>query len=135
MWHVVTYFHGGRSGLHVGDRILPPAVTGAPAMADSLPAGHELESAATRVTDRSKVYLTDTADLARFFAALHPCGDRKRGGDVYRVVPDGPVEDDPDYHGEPGRSVRCGSAVIVGIVATGVGRAKYVRAAQAAGIA
>ena len=31
-------------------------------------------------------------------------------------------------HRQAGRSVRCGSAVIVGIVATGVGRAKYLRA-------
>ena len=124
----MTYFHGGQSGLRVGDGILPPTVSGAPAMADSIPSGHELEPAAVRVTDRSKVYLTDTADLARFFAALHPCGDQKRGGDVYRVQPDGEIEPDPDYHGEPGRSMRCGSALIVGIVATSVSRAKYLRA-------
>jgi len=125
----VTYFHGGVAGLRVGDRILPPSVTGAPAMADSLPADHDLAPRAAEVTDRSRVYLTTEVEYARAFAALHPCGDRKRGGDVYRVEPAGDVEDDPDYHGEPGRSVRCGSAVIVGIVATGVSRAKYMRAA------
>ena len=124
----VNYFHGGEAGLRVGDRILPPSVTGVRAMADSLPPDHELAPRAEVVTDRTKVYLTTVPEFARAFAALHPSGTFKRGGDVYRVEPEGDVEPDPDYSGEPGRSVRCGSALIVGIVATGVGRAKYVRA-------
>jgi hypothetical protein len=71
------------------------------------------------------VCITTDVEIARMFAGLHPSGTARRGGDVYRVDPDGPAEEDPDYIGNTEKSVRCRSALILGIVATGVRRSRY----------
>lgn len=118
----VIYFHGGVSGLYPGDRLLPPSQTGARASRDFLPEAMR-EMAAHVRTDR--VFLTTELELARMYAGLHPDGDRRRGGDLYRVVPEGPVEPDPDWDGEPGVSVQVASARVVGIVKTGVPRREF----------
>lgn len=117
-----VYFHGGISGLYSGDRILPPSVTGLPSSADF---AHGMEELAAKVVRRDRVYLTTNVEVARMWAGLHPDGDRKRGGDVYRVIPDGDVEPDLDYTGDDGMSVQAASALIVGIVKTGIPRKPY----------
>jgi hypothetical protein len=117
-----TYFHGGRAGLYPGDRILPPSVTGVPSSQDF---AHGMEELAAKVVRRDRVYLTTDVEVALMWAGLHPDGNRKRGGDVYRVVPDGDVEPDLDYLGDDGASVQAASALIVGIVKTGVPRKPY----------
>ena len=119
------YFHGGVPGLRPGALILPPTVTGAGSTADYLDAGTEVAEAARRVYRPDRVYLTTDVEVARMWAGLHPSGTDRRGGDVYRVEPVGKVEPDPDYRGGDGASVCCPSARVSGIVATGVGRAKY----------
>lgn len=118
----VIYFHGGVSGLYPGDRILPPSITGAPS---SLDFAHGMEDEAATLVRRDRVYVTTDVETARMWAALHPDGNAKRGGDLYRVVPDGDVEPDPDYQGGDGASWMAASALIVGIVKTGVPRKSY----------
>jgi hypothetical protein len=116
------YFHGGVSGLYPGDRILPPSVTGVPSSQDFV---HGMEEQAAKVVRRDRVYLTTDVEVARMWAGLHPDGNHKRGGDVYRVVPDGDLEPDLDYQGGDGASVQAASALVVGIVKTGVPRKPY----------
>lgn len=122
-----TYYHGGVPGLRVGQYILPPAETGALSLSDMvelLPVRQELAEETLRVHSRERVYLTTELDTAIVFAGHypHPEGARRRGGDVYRVEPEGEIEPDPDYEGDDGASIAAPRARITGIVATGVTR-------------
>jgi hypothetical protein len=99
----MAFFHGGTPGLRVGDRVLPPLSTGAPSAAD-YGAGH--------VCRRDRVYLGSTPAVAVIYAAMHPT----HAGVVYEVVPDGPVEPDPDWIGEPGMSVQAPAATIIRVI-------------------
>ncbi|MCY1080321.1 hypothetical protein [Archangium lansingense] len=103
----VTYWHGGVSGLHVGDYILPPSVTGTQHIL-SVWDGHEEVRPGYR---RDRVYLTGEMAVAEVFAAM--CFPSS--GWVYRVVPEGQLEVDPDS-GEPGMSWVCARARIVEVI-------------------
>jgi hypothetical protein len=119
-WHPHTLYHGGQTGLRVGQLILPPTVTGAK------PAD-ERATYAPGVYRRDRVYMVTDPEQARMFAALHPSGDAKRGGDVYRVQWLQGLERDRDCR-TGGLSWQAPCARIVGIVATGVRRAPYEKA-------
>lgn len=113
------WYHGGVPGLKRGGKILPPSVTGAVSIAAvAQRAGSEDIRATTLAVHREdRVYLAASEDDARLFAALHPAyGGRHKGGDLYEVTPDGPLEPDPDYLPDDGGSVCCESATIVRVV-------------------
>jgi len=113
-----TWYHGGIPGLKRGQKILPPAVTGALSCADKrlgAPAAEQAKIDA--VHDANVVYLAASLQDARLWAALAPAyGGRNRGGDLYEVTPDGPLAPDPDYLPGDGGSVTCCSATIVRVV-------------------
>lgn len=130
-----TYYHGGIPGLRVGQYILPPSETGALSLSDMveiLTVGPEVAEETRRVHNRDRVYLTTELDTATIFAGHypHPDGARRRGGDVYRVEPEGQIEPDPDYHGDDGASIAAPRARITGIVATGITRRRALRIAD-----
>jgi hypothetical protein len=79
---VTRYFHGGIPGLEVGDRILPPSISGTPTTADY---------AAAAICRRDRVYASTELRVARVYAALAPLGGH---GDVYQVALEDPVECD-----------------------------------------
>lgn len=115
-----VYYHGGVPGLRIGGYILPPCETGAMSAADVASAPPEMQAEVEQVHRRDRVYITTERGTAEMWACIYPNADTARGGDVYRVVPEGGVEPDPDWRGEPGVSVAAPRARIVGIVATGV---------------
>lgn len=117
-----AYYHGGVAGLRVGQYILPPCETGARSVADNQSAPPEEQATIERVHRKDRVYLATDQRIAMLWAALHPDGDAKQGGWVYRVQPEGDVEPDPDYLADDGKSVCAPRARIVGIVKTGVPR-------------
>jgi len=98
----VSYFHGGAAGLRVGQRILPPSVTGAKGSSTLHGFGSEGR--------KDMVYLTECLSDARMFAACHP----SRRGCVYEVTPESAVFEDPDCF--EGTSVYCASAVVVRVI-------------------
>jgi hypothetical protein len=96
----MTYWHGGFGGLRVGDLVRPPALTGAPTLADY---------GAAAVCRRDRVYVTTEKEAAAIYAAMHPSGR----GKVYEVEPLGELVADPDcdeaglsYEVEEARVVR-----------------------------
>ncbi|MEU0940368.1 hypothetical protein [Embleya sp. NPDC005971] len=98
---MTVYYHGGAPGLARGDELLPPSVTG---ITHTLTTWAEALGAGPDLTLRDFVYLTTDRDAARLHAAHHPHGD------VYRVVPIGPLAADP---ADPtGNSRRCTRAVV-----------------------
>lgn len=101
------YYHGGIPGLKKGDKILPPARTGRSTL---LKYGREIDPKGVQREDR--VYLTTDHRAAELFAATYPRGD------VYKVVPDGDVEEDPDCL-ELGLSYQCQSATIKAVIRVG----------------
>ena len=98
----IHYWHGGQRGLSVGDYILPPARTGAPATSD-----YAKRIAGGEVMRADRVYITTDPDAALMFAAMHPSG-----GTVYRVDPVGELVHDPDCD-TPGLSFECERARIL----------------------
>ena len=91
----------------VGDHILPPSVTGT-CFTLSAYDGEEESRAGYQPT---RVYLTSEEEVAEVFAAMYP-----GGGWVYRVVPGGQLEQDPDVS-ERGMSWACERARVVEVVA------------------
>lgn len=116
------YYHGGVPGLRVGGYILPPCETGAQSVADVMSTPPDEQAEVEQVHRRDPVYITTERGTAELWACFYPTPDAVRGGDVYRVVPEGDMDPDPDWRGEPGVSVCAPRARIVGIVATGVRR-------------
>lgn len=101
-----AYWHGGAPGLKVGGYILPPSVTGT-RFTLSAYVGEEASRAGYQPT---RVYLSSEREVAEVFAAMHPeCGW------VYRVVPEGQLEQDPDDTTR-GTSWACERARIVEVV-------------------
>jgi len=101
-----AYWHGGAPGLNPGDLILPPSVTRT---------RHTLSAYEGKETSRAgyqptRVYLTSEYATAEVFAAMYP-----NGGWVYRVEPEGQLEQDPDVV-EGGESWVCERARIVAVV-------------------
>jgi hypothetical protein len=98
------WWHGGPPIR--GKHLLPPAITGAELLVN-VPGldGTEVE----RVTDSTKVYLTNDRSAACIYAAI-------RGGWLYEVLPLGVLEQDPDFTVGPDdqlTSVRCDEAIIM----------------------
>lgn len=103
---MMTFFHGGMPGLRSGDRLLPPDVTGNEHRLSAYAAELGAPAHALR-TD--VVYLTIERQVARAYAAFYP------DGALYRVVPQSPVDPDPDCS-EPDLSWQCPAAVITGVI-------------------
>ena len=94
-----TFWHGGVPGLRVGDRLLPPSVTGTDRNL------HQYSKEfAPGVQDGAKVYVTTDRNAAKAFAALYPKGA------LYRVRPEGEMTVDPDA--PDGTSFACESATV-----------------------
>lgn len=99
------YFHGGQSGLKVGDYILPATVTGTK---------HRLGERAKQAYRADRVYLCATVQLAAVFAKVHPSE-----GWVYEVEPEGMLAS--DYHcSVPGAAFSCEKARIVKVFVPGL---------------
>lgn len=101
-----TYWHGGQSGLVVGDHLLSPEETGFRHFSGSFMNADEMQRSGYR---RDRVYLVTIRAAAVMYAALHPSG-----GCLYEVEPEGALEPDPDCT-EPGMSWMCERARIVGV--------------------
>lgn len=101
-----AYWHGGAPGLQVGDYILPPSVTRTRYTLSAY-VGEEESRAGYQPT---RVYLTSEREVAEVFAAMYP-----NGGWVYRVEPEGQLEQDPDV-AERGMSWVCERARIVAVM-------------------
>ena len=86
------FYHGGNSGLKVGEYILPPKDTGKDNMGGTNPLHRK---------DR------DIAGAMWFASA-------SRSPTVYEVIPEGQLENDPDHKRE-GVSFACPKAKIVGL--------------------
>lgn len=100
----VRYYHGGVRGLKKGDKLLPPCTTGSSSL---LQFAREIDPNCPQRDDR--VYLTTDKRWAKFYASVIPRGD------LYEVIPEGELEDDPDCL-EKGLSYQCESAVIKRVV-------------------
>lgn len=105
-------WHGGAPGIPVGKRIRPAA--GLP-----MPAQYLL---ASYVADSTKVYVTSDRLLATHYAAAWAGinAGTAAGGTLYRVVPSGPLDNDPDYDQAPGLSYTCRFAVVAEVAEVGV---------------
>jgi hypothetical protein len=97
-------YHGGMSGLRVGDLLLPPSVTGVGStvteIAAAIGAGH---------VRADRVFVTSDRQVARAYAALKP------NGALYRVEAVAGLEPDPDCLVD-GLSWQCVSARVVSVV-------------------
>jgi hypothetical protein len=100
---MTRFYHGGKPGLKVGGKVLPPVLTNA--------SGPETLHEYGSLGRWDRVYLTTSEATARMYASGHP----SRKGCVYEVTPDGDVEPDPDCL-LPGLSYECASATIVRVI-------------------
>ena len=98
----IVYFHGGPYGLHEGDFILPPSVTGAMSCSDL---GLKIKNNPHR---KDRVYVCAAMDAAFLFGAQAPW----REVAIYAVIPWSELEADPDCS-EPNFSFQCESAKII----------------------
>jgi hypothetical protein len=92
-----TYYHGGNRGLRIGDKILPPKITGRTSTSDYI---------ANNVHRRDRIYVTPDIAAASLYASVH------QEPTVYEVVPEGSLGHDPDCD-QPGLSFECDKASIV----------------------
>jgi len=95
------YYHGGIPGLKRGEKLLPPSITGKPTL---LQYAQEIAPDGPQRAD--KVYFTTDKHMANIFSLGYPMGD------VYRAIPESPVENDPDCN-EPEMSFQSPSGKIV----------------------
>lgn len=96
------YYHGGPAGLAVGSYIEPPSKTRAPSLSEYGAAG---------IHRRDRVYCTTDPTQALIYA----CGHHSGRGAVYVVKPEDPIENDPDWLGDPGGSIQCPRAKIIAV--------------------
>lgn len=95
------YWHGGAPGLPVGGPLLSPR----DATAAGLPIAHTPRDRPELglVSRADRVYFSTSQDFARAYAfqteITTPSGTPAGRGTLYRVVPTGPVEEDPDFAG------------------------------------
>jgi hypothetical protein len=106
------YYHGGAPGLRLGALLLPPCKTGARSLA-AIAREHrrDLRGKSIAHMREDRVYFGSKLEIAVLYAALHPS---PRGGWVYEVAPEDPIEPDPDYRGDG--SFQAPAAVIVKIL-------------------
>ena len=98
------YYHGGIPNLMRGDKILPPSITGKSTLLE-----YAREVAPDGPQRADQVYIATDMNAAMLYASVYPYGD------VYEVVPDGEVEDDPDCI-KIGLSYACESATVKRII-------------------
>lgn len=91
----MTWLHGGKEGLCVGDWLLPSRTTGA----TRLPMSH-----------KKRVYVTTVLRHALVYACAFPYPA------VYEVEPEGAVGRDPDLNYPPGENGTCARARIVRVL-------------------
>ncbi|HEX5750042.1 MAG TPA: hypothetical protein VFZ09_27680 [Archangium sp.] len=101
-----TYWHGGVPGLKVGDYVLPPSIT----RTRFILSAYEDGATSRPGYQPTRVYVASEYVGAEVFAAMYP-----GGGWVYRVVPEGQFEHDPDVIAL-GRSWACERARVVDVV-------------------
>ncbi len=118
----MSYYHGGVTGLVVGDFILPPAETGVVSCQDLDHPDTAMQAQIEAVHRRDRVYLTTELLAASMFAALHPGFCCHLGGAVYEVAPIGDIEPDADYLQADGGSVCAPKALITRVVVRAVPR-------------
>jgi 8-oxo-dGTP pyrophosphatase MutT (NUDIX family) len=129
------FYHGGTPGLHVGDMLLPPTVTGVrPKMDGQLDAlkgmygmtPERLEAARQMVhqRDNHRVFITKDLMTAAYFASLH-----SHGGDVYQVEPIDNIADTTHFSFMPSETT-CDRARIVGVAMEGVTQEQAMLVAQ-----
>jgi hypothetical protein len=119
------WFHGGFPGLKRGGKILPPSVTGVVSVSAiaEMEGNQDIRDKVRAVHRDDRVYLARDMRAALLWASLHPAyGGARKGGDLYEVTPDGPLEADPDYLPGDGGSACCESATIVKVIARRVPR-------------
>jgi len=100
----IRFYHGGVKGLKVGDKILPPWITGKSTL---LQHAQEIDPNGPQRDD--KVYITTDKEAAKLFASVYP------NGDVYQVIPGEDIEPDPDCL-VPGLSYQCSVATVKMVV-------------------
>lgn len=107
------FWHGGAPGIPVGKRVRPAA--GLPMPSRYLLPGY--------CANPQRVHVTVDRKLATAFAAewrptdrLHDAGH----GSLYRVIPIGDLENDPDFSYQIGVSYTCKMAVVEAVVETEV---------------
>lgn len=100
------FFHGGVGGLRAGDKIMPPARNRAAMDARQASVSVRQSVGQPYATYPDKVYFTTELDLALTFA-------NRRAGDVYEIIPLGPIQPDTDYDE---RTFHADAALIKGIV-------------------
>jgi dual specificity phosphatase 3 len=128
-----VFYHGGKSGLNVGDFLLPPTVTGVTTYMDkafdALPdvsaafsdAYMEDWRQSYHETEDHRVFVTADLSLAVWFALQHPRGN------VYQVEPLGKLV---DITGLPASQITCDRARIVAVVMECPTQAQFALAAQ-----
>jgi hypothetical protein len=101
---VGPFFHGGPVGLHVGDTVLPPALTGL------FPEG--------RIPENDyRVFVTSCYPKAVFYAIGRALMLDAEVGKVYRVKPDGDLTPDPDdIDADPPNAFVCKSAKVLEVI-------------------
>lgn len=106
------YFHGGVPGKGPGDTLWS---------AQRLGFRFQYHAAGAPY-DPSWVYIATDADVATGYASRYvdPYSSEEGHGDVYEVEPVDVPQSDPDYHVFPEVFLRCRSARITRVVATGV---------------
>jgi dual specificity phosphatase 3 len=105
-WTALTapevFYHGGKPGMNVGDTLLPPTITGAStimdtvAYASNVPASwlDAYDQSPERLRERSRVFVTQDLTYATEMAARHHAVVRHHAvGAVYRVQPLGNLAD------------------------------------------
>lgn len=113
-------WHGGRSGLQVGDELLSPDEAGLEWTSRAINEGSELQNPNYR-TDR--VYATIDRDLAHAFAAYWTREPRREGGGwLYEVeFDDDLIEEDADFPSMTGVSFQAPRGRVLAIAQKGVG--------------
>lgn len=144
----MKYFHGGKAGLQVGDRVLPapPHVEDGCPVCAARAEGHTLTVREYRAwalsmgeqgqrvlkalegadpdapmdppSAKQAVYVTSDERYAAFYAS------RSGHGDLYRVLPVGPLEPAPEDHFP---AWTCAAAVVVEVIRRGVVRSRKER--------
>lgn len=100
------FFHGGVGGLRAGDKVMSPATNRAAMDARQAIVSVRQNVAQPYAADPAKVYFATELDIALTFA-------NRRTGDVYEIIPLGPIQPDTDYDEH---TFHADAALIKGIV-------------------
>jgi len=97
------YWHGGAPGRQPGDYLL--SLEAATSVPGSMTAHTRQRGYAIGLTRSNRVYFSSDRNVARAFAAMYQTADRESGivyerGTLYRVEPEGGIEEDEDFAGK-----------------------------------